>query len=287
MTSPFNSKTGFHAIDIDLTDNTDSGFYAAGYLYAVVLSPDTETVDSQTITAVVLAYFEIGPQPVNAKQIGGTDQTAKDLGAINVTNLNTLSGHDPGATLGTSTLTQAQVSGGAYALNHASFAFNAALPLTTQQKADVTAAVPTTAQIEAALLNEGDGQALLAAISAQVQALFNEGTDVPISTLVSLIAAQITTDHGSGSYARNTEPPTVGQIRTEMEGASTKLTFIRAILEADIYIDTGVSPWAIVFMTKGSGGIGVGTELLRQRIYDTGGTGITDTDTVPGRQVAP
>jgi hypothetical protein len=71
MTSPFDSLTGFHDVDIDLTDNTDSGFYTAGYLYAVVLAPD-ETVDSQTLTGVVLAYFEIGVQPVNVTQYGGT-----------------------------------------------------------------------------------------------------------------------------------------------------------------------------------------------------------------------
>jgi len=69
-----------------------------------------------------------------------------------------------------------------------------------------TAAMPTVAQIESALLNEGDGQALLAAISAQVQTIFDGGADVPVSTLVSLVSAQITTDHGSGSYVRNTEP---------------------------------------------------------------------------------
>lgn len=74
MTSPFDSLTGFHDVDIDLTDNTDSGFYAAGYLYAVVLAPD-ETVDSQTITGVVLAYFEIGVQPANVTQYGGTAGT--------------------------------------------------------------------------------------------------------------------------------------------------------------------------------------------------------------------
>ena len=51
---------------------------------------------------------------------GGTAQTAKDLGAINVTNLNTLSGHDPGATLGTSTLSQTQVTGGAYSVQSSS-----------------------------------------------------------------------------------------------------------------------------------------------------------------------
>lgn len=57
------------------------------------------------------------------------------------TNLGTLASHDPGATLGTSTLTQAQVTGGAYALNSASFAFNAALDFTTAQKAATLARV--------------------------------------------------------------------------------------------------------------------------------------------------
>jgi hypothetical protein len=63
---------------------------------------------------------------------------------------------------------------------------------------------PTTSQIaaavEAALLNDADGQALLAAIQTAVQALFDQQADIPVSTLVSLIAAQITADHGSGSY---------------------------------------------------------------------------------------
>jgi hypothetical protein len=40
---------------------------------------------------------------VDVAKVGGTSQTAKDLGAINVTNLNTLSGHDPGATLASTT----------------------------------------------------------------------------------------------------------------------------------------------------------------------------------------
>lgn len=99
MTSPFDSLVGYHDVDIDLTDNSDAGFYAAGYLYAVVLAPD-ETVDGQTLTGVVLAYFEIGrPQvdvheyggsagtfasgrpEVNTTHIGGTVQTANDVGA--------------------------------------------------------------------------------------------------------------------------------------------------------------------------------------------------------------
>lgn len=74
MTSPFDSLTGVHDVDIDLTDNTDAGFYAAGYQYTVVLAPD-ETVDGQTITGIMLAYFEIGVQPVNVAQFGGTAGT--------------------------------------------------------------------------------------------------------------------------------------------------------------------------------------------------------------------
>jgi hypothetical protein len=59
MTSPFDSLTGVHALAIDLTDNTDAGFYVPGR-YAIVLSPD-ETIDGETITGVLLAYFDVGP----------------------------------------------------------------------------------------------------------------------------------------------------------------------------------------------------------------------------------
>jgi hypothetical protein len=68
MTSPFDTLVGVHDVDIDLTDNTDAGFYASGYLYSVMLAPD-ETIDGETITGVVLAYFEIGPQPPSAADI--------------------------------------------------------------------------------------------------------------------------------------------------------------------------------------------------------------------------
>ena len=87
MTSPFDSLTGFHDVDIDLADNTDAGFYAAGSLYAVVLAPD-ETVDGQTITGVVLAYFEIGVQPANVTQFGGTAGTfASGRPEVNATHI--------------------------------------------------------------------------------------------------------------------------------------------------------------------------------------------------------
>lgn len=58
MTSPFDSITGLHLLAIDLSDNTDAGFYAIGHDYVAVLSPDTETVDSQVV-AFVIGRFSI------------------------------------------------------------------------------------------------------------------------------------------------------------------------------------------------------------------------------------
>lgn len=50
MTSPFDSITGLHCLLIDTSvDTGDSGFWTAGSVYSVVLSPDTETVNSQTV----------------------------------------------------------------------------------------------------------------------------------------------------------------------------------------------------------------------------------------------
>lgn len=92
-----------------------------GTTIATTQQVDVNTIKTQTVTCttgVTVSPF-----------VGSTGA------AVNGTNANTLSSHDPGTTLGTSTLTQTQVTGGAFALNSASFAFNAALDFTTTQKA--------------------------------------------------------------------------------------------------------------------------------------------------------
>lgn len=70
ITSPFDSITGLHFLAIDLSDNTDAGFYAAGAHYDLVLSPD-ETIDGLA-TVRVVAAFDIGVQPANVTQLLGT-----------------------------------------------------------------------------------------------------------------------------------------------------------------------------------------------------------------------
>ncbi len=47
VTTSFNTSTGLQMVVIDLSDNTDSGFYAAGHEYSVAVAD--VTIDSQTV----------------------------------------------------------------------------------------------------------------------------------------------------------------------------------------------------------------------------------------------
>jgi len=102
VTSTYDSMTGVTFVAIDTSDNTDSGFYAAGSDYHVVLYPD-ETVDSVAVSAPI-AHFSIdnrkllrpataarqlvvdasGLADANMVKMGptgsGTAQTARDIG---------------------------------------------------------------------------------------------------------------------------------------------------------------------------------------------------------------
>lgn len=70
MVSPFDSITGLHHVTIDTSiDTGDIGFWAVGSDYSVVLEPD-ETVDTQTVVAV-LAEFSIENRNMRGTDIGG------------------------------------------------------------------------------------------------------------------------------------------------------------------------------------------------------------------------
>lgn len=54
MTSPFDSIVGLHCVTIDTSNDTgDGGFWVAGAVYTLVLSPDSETVDGKTALNVI------------------------------------------------------------------------------------------------------------------------------------------------------------------------------------------------------------------------------------------
>lgn len=75
----FDGITGLHGFSIDLSDNTDSGFYAVGSEYWVVVS--AVTIDSQTVTfiadrfRIVAAESSAGTPKADVSHFGGTAGT--------------------------------------------------------------------------------------------------------------------------------------------------------------------------------------------------------------------
>lgn len=96
-TEDFDTLTGVHHCKIDLSDNTDAGFYAAGNDYQVVI--EGAVIDGLTINAVLAEFsienrndkadvrefggsagtFSGGRPEVNTSHVGGTLQTAGDI----------------------------------------------------------------------------------------------------------------------------------------------------------------------------------------------------------------
>ncbi len=75
-------------------------------------------------------------------------------------------------------------------------------------------------------------------------------------------------------------------VDAELQLAGAELGDLKDLLEADRVIDTGVSPWALVLIKKGSGALGdVGAvELLRQGLHDVTGAGVTNANTILGQR---
>ncbi|MDB4311900.1 hypothetical protein N9937_00580 [bacterium] len=97
MTSPFDSVTGLHHINIDLSDNTDAGFWAAGNDYSVVLKPD-ETVDSETVVSEILTFsIENRSSSINATGNSNRENFFDGTGYAGTNNViptvTTLTGH--------------------------------------------------------------------------------------------------------------------------------------------------------------------------------------------------
>mgnify|MGYP000903323583 CR=1 FL=1 len=83
-TEDFDSLTGLHVLSIDLSDNTDSGFYATGNDYFVVLQG--AVIDSQTVNCPLFSFSIENRAPrVDLVQISGSavSTTTAQLG-VNV-----------------------------------------------------------------------------------------------------------------------------------------------------------------------------------------------------------
>ena len=143
--------------------------------------------------------------------------------SLNVSNVNTLASHDPGATLGTSTLTQAQVTGGAYALNSASFAFNAALDFTTTQKSATIARVTLTDTVTTYTGNTpqtGDAYARIGANGAGLTSLAPAATALSTATWTATLAGYLANLNTGGVVASQADVNALNQ------SASRRVTLV-------------------------------------------------------------
>lgn len=90
ITGPFDSMTGITHVAVDLADNTDAGFFAAGHDYQAVLFPD-ETIDGQSVAEVV-AMWSIDNRgligELNRSRLLGTVDAGADATTIPIKTLN-------------------------------------------------------------------------------------------------------------------------------------------------------------------------------------------------------
>jgi len=157
MTSPFDTVTGLHLVEIDCSNDTgDAGFWVAGNDYSVVLSPD-ETVDSQTVVAAI-AQFSIENRIVSA--VSGN--VAGIAGTI--TTLDGLNNFDPASDIVANVTTVDSVSGnvtvGTIAANAVSASALATDAVTEIQSGLATSAALATAQADLDTLTGTDGVTL-------------------------------------------------------------------------------------------------------------------------------
>lgn len=142
------------------------------------------------------------------------------------------------------------------------------------------ASIATSTQTAAILDAVGVVDTVADAIKAKTDGLNFTGTDVKAT----LDGEEVTPTAASKTgYSLATAPPTAVQIRQEIDSNSTQLALLAKLAQADLVIDTDVSPWALVWIEKDTGALGVGTELLRQTLRDVNGDPITATTTVIGQ----
>lgn len=217
----FDTITGIHGFSIDLSDNTDAGFYAVGSWYHVVV--DNITIDAQTVSFVACAFRIVsatrgmagtalpdaaadaaGGVPIS--DAGALDLDAK-IGALTYTvagdvdvNVQSIAGaavNTAAAQLGVNT-----VSLTANAITAAAIA-DAAIDAATFAAGAINAAAIADAAIDAATFAAGAINAAAIANGAIDAATFAADMDAEIATIV--WNAAVASYGGAGTYGQAVE----------------------------------------------------------------------------------
>ena len=81
--------------------------------------------------------------------------------------------------------------------------------------------------------------------------------------------------------ANTTTPPTVAEVRTEIDSNSTQLALLKKLLEADMFVDTS-NPAQYVLRIREKG---TTTDLLVKNLKSIAGAAITNTTTIVGQEI--
>jgi len=215
ITVDFDSTTGNHLIIIDTSNDTgSSGFWIKAKEYQVRINGTT--VDGATINAWVGCFSieRAGGALALIKALNNLSQAEvlSDATPINGTNVNTLSGHDPGATIcadGTPLTSQEARD----AMKLAPTGNSPAAGSVDKHLDDIDGTAATPAEVATALTNYGANTVTPDAVGAA--ATLHGVTDGLIGGLNNLSSANVTA-----------AVPTAVAIRTEMDSNSTQLSAI-------------------------------------------------------------
>jgi len=214
--------TGIHAFSIDTGDNTDSGFFAAGSFYTVIVS--AVTVDSQTVNFIAATFrltpaeSSAGVAKVDVSHFGGSAGTfASGRPEVNTTHAAGTawgSGAITAASIAADAITAAKVADGAIdaatfaagAINAAAIASDAitaakiadgAIDAATFAAGAITATVIADGAIDAATFASGALDAVWSTAARTLTALDEDSTtldlDATIRAAVGLASANLDT----------------------------------------------------------------------------------------------
>lgn len=194
--------TGIHAFSIDTGDNTDSGFFAAGSFYTVIVS--AVTVDSQTVNFIAATFrltpaeSSAGVAKVDVTHFGGTAGTfSSGRPEVNTTHAAGTawgSGAITAASIAADAITAAKVADGA--IDAATFAAGAINAAAIASDA-ITAAKIADGAIDAATFASGALDAVWSTAARTLTALDEDSTtldlDATIRGAVGLASANLDT----------------------------------------------------------------------------------------------
>lgn len=237
----FNSFAGMHLTQIDLSDNTDAGFYAAGSSYVVAWT--AMTIDSQTVNAFI-GGFTIGPPPANVTQWNGTAPNNLQSGRVDSYTGAMASGVVDATAIATDAIGAAELA--TDAIGAAELAQDSIGAPEIQTDA-ITAAEISVNAIGASELADGAIDAGAFASGAIDAAAIASGAIVKGTEATGwndLDAAGIRSAVGLASANLDTQLdalPTAAEIRVEMDSNSTKLANLDAAISTRAAAATALS----------------------------------------------